>query len=153
MSFSGNGGMGMGGGMGGGMANLRFLQAQNQLQTFARMTGGMSFAPLFATELESIKVSQVTLELPWSFADGEELRPGPVGEYLEVVDYDAHDQLIALAFEGGQLWLPYRHERVGQRLRCRIGARDVVLTRTAQEGTSALNQTFLDIRFATTPIT
>jgi len=58
----------------------------------------------------------------------------------QVVDYDAHDQLIALAFPGGRLWLPYRHETVGDRLRCRIGARDVVLTTGAHEGTSALNQ-------------
>lgn len=58
----------------------------------------------------------------------------------QVVDYDAHDQLIALDFAGGRLWLPYRHEQVGQRLRCRIGARDVVLSRTAHAQTSALNQ-------------
>lgn len=65
-----------------------------------------------------------------------------VGAVIEgqVVDYDAHDQLIALEFAGGRLWLPYRHETVGQRLRCRIGARDVVLTRAQHEETSALNQ-------------
>jgi len=58
----------------------------------------------------------------------------------EVVGYDAHDQLIELAFAGGHLWLPYRHEVVGQTLRCRIGARDIVLTHAPQDGTSALNQ-------------
>lgn len=58
----------------------------------------------------------------------------------QVVDVDAQDQLVALEFAGGRLWLPYRHESVGQRLRCRIGARDVVLTKAPQEGTSALNQ-------------
>ena len=65
-----------------------------------------------------------------------------VGAVIEgqVVDYDAHDQLIALEFAGGRLWLPYRHEAVGQRLRCRIGARDVVLSRTQHAETSALNQ-------------
>src|SRR5579859_1086188 len=65
-----------------------------------------------------------------------------VGAVIEgqVVDYDAHDQLIALEFAGGRLWLPYRHETVGQRLRCRIGARDVVLSRTQHAETSALNQ-------------
>ncbi|AIF48619.1 molybdenum ABC transporter ATP-binding protein [Dyella japonica] len=65
-----------------------------------------------------------------------------VGAVIEgqVVDYDAHDQLIALEFAGGRLWLPYRHEKVGQRLRCRIGARDVVLTNAAHDHTSALNQ-------------
>ena len=65
-----------------------------------------------------------------------------VGAVVEgqVVGYDAHDQLIELDFPGGRLWLPYRHENVGQRLRCRIGARDVVLATAPQMGTSALNQ-------------
>ena len=72
--------------------------------------------------------------------------PPALGEALgaviegRVVSYDAHDQLIELDFPGGRLWLPYRHESVGQGLRCRIGARDVVLTRLPQSGTSALNQ-------------
>ena len=72
--------------------------------------------------------------------------PPALGEALgaviegQVVSYDGHDQLIELDFPGGRLWLPYRHENVGQWLRCRIGARDVVLTRLPQAGTSALNQ-------------
>jgi hypothetical protein len=36
---------------GGGMRELNYLQAQNQLKTFAAMTGGMSFSPLFQGEL------------------------------------------------------------------------------------------------------
>lgn len=48
-----------------------------------------SFDPLFAGELENIGIEQVTIELPWTFADGDQLQPGPVGEYLEVVDFDA----------------------------------------------------------------
>jgi molybdate transport system ATP-binding protein len=65
-----------------------------------------------------------------------------VGAVIEgrVVGYDAHDQLIELAFSGGTLWLPYRHEVVGQALRCRIGARDIVLARAAIQGSSVLNQ-------------
>ena len=47
-----------------------------------------SFDPLFATELDALGVEQITLDLPWDFADGDHLRPGPVGEYLEVVDVD-----------------------------------------------------------------
>jgi len=35
----------------GGMRELDYLQAQNQLKTFAAMTGGMSFSPLFQGEL------------------------------------------------------------------------------------------------------
>jgi VWFA-related protein len=38
-------------GAGGGMRELNYLQAQNQLKTFASMTGGMSFSPLFQGEL------------------------------------------------------------------------------------------------------
>ena len=38
-------------GAGGGMRELNYLQAQNQMKTFASMTGGLSFAPLFQGEL------------------------------------------------------------------------------------------------------
>ncbi|MHA6203633.1 molybdenum ABC transporter ATP-binding protein [Dyella soli] len=65
-----------------------------------------------------------------------------VGAVVEgtVVGVDGHDQLIELAFPGGSLWLPHRHEVVGQSLRCRIGARDVVLAHEPVAATSALNQ-------------
>ena len=33
------------------MREMNYLQAQNQLKTFAAMTGGMSFSPLFQGEL------------------------------------------------------------------------------------------------------
>lgn len=39
---------------GGGPRELDYLQAQNQMQTFARMTGGLSFAPIFQGELPDI---------------------------------------------------------------------------------------------------
>ncbi len=42
------------GGMSGGMADLNYLQAQNQLKTFAAMTGGMSFSPVFQGALPDI---------------------------------------------------------------------------------------------------
>jgi VWFA-related protein len=38
-------------GSGGGMRELNYLQAQNQLKTFAAMTGGLSFSPVFQGEL------------------------------------------------------------------------------------------------------
>jgi VWFA-related protein len=38
----------------GGMREMDYLQADNQLQTFARMTGGMSFFPRFAGEMPDI---------------------------------------------------------------------------------------------------
>jgi hypothetical protein len=47
-----------------------------------------SFDPLLGTDLDALGTEQITLELPWDFADGDRLMPGPVGEYVEVVDYD-----------------------------------------------------------------
>lgn len=38
-------------GMGGGMRELDYLQADNQMSTFARMTGGMAFFPRFPAEM------------------------------------------------------------------------------------------------------
>jgi hypothetical protein len=47
-----------------------------------------SFDPLLGTNLKSLGVALMTVELPWDWADGHNLHPGPVGEYLEVIDYD-----------------------------------------------------------------
>jgi hypothetical protein len=47
-----------------------------------------SFDPLLGTDLDALGTEQLTVELPWDFADGDFLRPGPAGEYLEVVDRD-----------------------------------------------------------------
>jgi hypothetical protein len=47
-----------------------------------------SFDPLLGTSLDALGTDQITLQLPWDFADGDFLQPGPVGEYLEVVDHD-----------------------------------------------------------------
>jgi VWFA-related protein len=43
-----------GGGMASGIRDLNYLQAQNQLKTFAAMTGGMYFAPVFQGELPDV---------------------------------------------------------------------------------------------------
>jgi VWFA-related protein len=45
---------GRGGGMGAAIANMDYLQAQNQLKTFAAMTGGMSFSPMFQGALPDV---------------------------------------------------------------------------------------------------
>ncbi|MGA7340341.1 MAG: VWA domain-containing protein, partial [Terracidiphilus sp.] len=39
------------GGMMGGMRDMTYLQADNQMRTFANLTGGMHFAPKFTGEL------------------------------------------------------------------------------------------------------
>jgi hypothetical protein len=43
-----------------------------------------AFDPSFSRRIETVEISEVTAELPWD--DG--LKPGPVDDYLEVVDYD-----------------------------------------------------------------
>ena len=48
-----------------------------------RQLRGYAFDPSLATQLETALVSEVTFKVAW-----EELEPGPVGEYVEVVDYD-----------------------------------------------------------------
>jgi VWFA-related protein len=42
------------GGMNGAISNLNYLQAQNQLNTFAAMTGGLSFNPMFQGALPDV---------------------------------------------------------------------------------------------------
>jgi VWFA-related protein len=42
------------GGMNSGIRELDYLQAQNQLKTFASMTGGLSFSPIFQGELPDV---------------------------------------------------------------------------------------------------
>jgi molybdate transport system ATP-binding protein len=64
---------------------------------------------------------------------------GAVVEGL-VAGHDDEDHLTELGFAGGTLLLPRNRARVGDSLRCRIAARDVVLTEERQTGSSALNQ-------------
>lgn len=50
-----------------------------------------AFDPSLSTRLDTAMVNQVTLNVPWEFdrqSGQDQLEPGPVGEYLEVVDVD-----------------------------------------------------------------
>lgn len=49
----------------------------------SRHLRGYAFDPSLATRLETALVSEMTYKVPW-----ETLDPGPIGEYLEVVDFD-----------------------------------------------------------------
>src|SRR6185503_12093708 len=49
----------------------------------SRSLRAFAFDPSFNWQLDTAVINQITLQVPW-----EELRPGPVGEYLEVVDVD-----------------------------------------------------------------
>jgi hypothetical protein len=44
----------------------------------------LAFDPSLASRLETMTINQITLSIPWE----EYLKEGPVGEYIEVVDYD-----------------------------------------------------------------
>jgi molybdate transport system ATP-binding protein len=83
----------------------------------------------------TLQATLVRLDLPSSLAEA-------VGAVIAgtVISHDAQDHLTELAFAGGTLFVPRRSDAIGQQLRCRIGARDVVLTRERQSGSSALNQ-------------
>jgi hypothetical protein len=50
-----------------------------------RRLRGYAFDPSLSTQLETAVLNQAIFKVPW---EGKELQPGPVGEYLEVVDYD-----------------------------------------------------------------
>src|SRR3982751_3061511 len=45
--------------------------------------------PGLTARFETAVVNEMTLHLPW-----EELQPGPVGEYVAVVDKDEHGELL-----------------------------------------------------------
>jgi VWFA-related protein len=94
IATGGAGVMGGGGFASGRMNNITMLQAQNQLQSFARMTGGMYFEPRFTAELpddftainESIRNQyQITYKPSNIKMDGTYRRI-----HIELVDQEGH---------------------------------------------------------------
>lgn len=50
-----------------------------------------AFDPVYSRQIDTSSISEVTLEIPWEFDERnrkELLEPGPIGEYIEVIDYD-----------------------------------------------------------------
>jgi len=47
-----------------------------------------AFDPILSRRIETVAINEVTLKLPWE----ENLAPGPVDDYLEVVDFDPASQ-------------------------------------------------------------
>ena len=47
-----------------------------------------SFDPALAARFDLAGVSGITIEIPWE----DDVKPGPVGEYVEVVDIDPEQQ-------------------------------------------------------------
>lgn len=50
----------------------------------SRRLRGYAFDPSLSIQLETMGVNEVVFKVPWE----DNLQPGPVGEYLEVVDFD-----------------------------------------------------------------
>ena len=59
------------------LRDARQKPAQRRLRVFA-------FDPGVRAQLDTLSISELTLELAWE----EDLQPGPVGDYLEVIDFD-----------------------------------------------------------------
>jgi hypothetical protein len=58
-----------------------------------------AFDPLAATKLETLGINETTIPVRW-----ENLQPGPVGEYLEVVDIDPATGVAYAPFDLNQPW-------------------------------------------------
>ncbi|MCB0582583.1 MAG: hypothetical protein KDD10_25115 [Phaeodactylibacter sp.] len=53
-----------------------------------RRLRGYAFDPSLSIVLETSLINEIIFEVEWEGFEGEPLRPGPTGEYLEVIDYD-----------------------------------------------------------------
>jgi hypothetical protein len=64
--------------------SLRIPTPAGVIRPTHRALRGFAIDPSLATELDTAPVSEVTYRVPWE----EDLQAGPVGEYVEIVDYD-----------------------------------------------------------------
>tara|TARA_R110002111_G_scaffold92933_1_gene144398 strand:- start:23 stop:3784 length:3762 start_codon:yes stop_codon:yes gene_type:complete len=80
-----------GGLAGGGAADVETMRrASSTLPTPPfRKLRAYAVDPNLSSRLDTVNISEVTLQLPW-----EELKPGPSGEYVEVVDIDPPNRLF-----------------------------------------------------------
>jgi hypothetical protein len=65
------------------MAILRYLESSRAPEPVWRRLRILAFDPSLTARLETAAINRLTVDVPW-----EKLVKGPVGEYLEVVDYD-----------------------------------------------------------------
>jgi len=54
------------------------------LRPVTRKLKAYAFDPSLSTQLETVFINKTTYKIPWE----EDLKEGPIGEYLEVIDYD-----------------------------------------------------------------
>ena len=52
-----------------------------------RKLRGYAFDPVLSQQFETAGINEIVFKVPW-----EKLTPGPVGDYLEVIDYDPASQ-------------------------------------------------------------
>ena len=55
----------------------------------------LAFDPSLTTRLETATINELTLSIPW-----EKLERGPIGEYVEVVDYDSSTGEVRVRLTG-----------------------------------------------------
>ena len=53
-----------------------------------RKLRGYAFDPSLSVHLDTAVINEIVYKVDWEDADGQGLPPGPVGKYIEVVDYD-----------------------------------------------------------------
>jgi len=51
-----------------------------------RKLRGYAFDPSLSLKIDTALINDITYKIPWE--DEEQLKPGPIGEYIEVIDYD-----------------------------------------------------------------
>ena len=66
-----------------------------------RRLRGYAFDPSISIKLETMSINQIVYKVPWE----DKLRQGPVGEYLEVVDYDPPSQAFYTPVDLNHPWL------------------------------------------------
>jgi hypothetical protein len=48
-----------------------------------RKLRGYAFDPSLSLRMDTVNINDIVYKIPW-----EDLKPGPIGEYVEVIDYD-----------------------------------------------------------------
>ena len=61
----------------------RYLEPASVQEPVGRRLRILAFDPSLATRIATASVNEITVAIPW-----EELEPGPIGEYIEVIDND-----------------------------------------------------------------
>ena len=66
-----------------------------------RRLRGYAFDPSISIKLETMSINQIVYKVPWE----EKLAKGPVGEYLEVVDFDPPSKVFYAPIDLNDRWL------------------------------------------------